>query len=145
MQRDSAETLLKKCVLIIDGSLPVGLAANTAAVLAMSLGRLHPELIGADLPDQDGHIHPGITTIVLPVLKSPPDQLANMARRARELPSNELRVIDFTTLAQQARTYDDYRAALSRTSGANLPYVGLCLFGHAAHIKSLTGSLPLLR
>ena len=136
---------MKKCVLIIDGSLPLGLVANTAAILAMSLGRLHPELIGADLPDQDSQMHPGITTIVLPILKSNPDQLATIARRARELPSGELLVIDFTTLAQQAKTYSDYQAVLSTTQAAALPYIGLCLFGHAAHIKSLTGSLPLLR
>lgn len=136
---------MKKCVLIIDGSLPVGLVANTAAVLAMSLGRLHPELIGADLPDQDGQIHPGITTIVLPVLKSQPEQMANIARRARELPSGEVLVIDFTSLAQQAKTYGDYQSALSATQATALPYIGLCLFGEAARIKSLTGSLPLLR
>lgn len=145
LQRGNEETSLKKCVLIVDGHLPIGLAANTAAVLAMSLGRLHPELIGADLFDQDGQMHPGITTTVLPILKSQPEQLVDIARRVRELPSGEVLMIDVTTTAQQSKTYEEYQSALSTSSTTDLTYIGLCLFGHAPRIKSLTGSLALLR
>ncbi|MEJ2419021.1 MAG: DUF2000 domain-containing protein [Exilibacterium sp.] len=35
-----------KCVIVIDQNLPVGIIANTAAVLSLSLGRLNPEMIG---------------------------------------------------------------------------------------------------
>ena len=39
-----------KPVIIVADSLPTGLKANFAAVLGMSLGRLHPDLVGADTP-----------------------------------------------------------------------------------------------
>lgn len=37
---------LDKCVLVIDEAMPRGLAANTAAILGITWGRLRPELVG---------------------------------------------------------------------------------------------------
>lgn len=59
---------MKKCVFIVDKTLPLGLVANTCAVLSLSLGKNHPELVGDNLHDKDGNIHAGITTVVMPVL-----------------------------------------------------------------------------
>ncbi|MCT8193054.1 DUF2000 domain-containing protein, partial [Pseudomonas monteilii] len=36
----------EKCVMIIDEQLPIGLVANTAAILGATLGKLFPEGIG---------------------------------------------------------------------------------------------------
>ena len=52
-----------RSVVVVDRDLPKGLAANVAAVLAMTLGVRTPELIGADFEDRrrrgatrpDGH------------------------------------------------------------------------------------------
>ena len=51
---------LDKCVLVIDEAMPRGLAANTAAILGITWGRLRPELVGEDVTDAAGAIHPGI-------------------------------------------------------------------------------------
>ena len=40
---------LDKCVLVIDEAMPRGLAANTAAILGITWGRLRPELVGEDV------------------------------------------------------------------------------------------------
>ena len=41
----------EKCVMIIDEQLPIGLVANTAAILGATLGKLFPEGIGEDIYD----------------------------------------------------------------------------------------------
>ena len=48
------------CALIIDRQLPVGLKANTAALLSLSLGSLVRGLVGEDLRDAFGNWHRGI-------------------------------------------------------------------------------------
>lgn len=58
-----------KCVMMIDHTLPAGLIANTAAVLAMSIGNRIEAIIGDDVFDADGICHRGITHIGIPVLK----------------------------------------------------------------------------
>ena len=63
---------LDKCVLVIDEAMPRGLAANTAAILGITWGRLRPELVGEDVTDAAGAIHPGIIRTPVPVLSGRP-------------------------------------------------------------------------
>lgn len=42
----------EKCVLILDGSLPPGVIANTAAIMGITLGKRMPETVGPDVADQ---------------------------------------------------------------------------------------------
>jgi AraC-like DNA-binding protein len=53
------EAHVMKVVMIIDKELPLGLIANTAAVLGASLGKMVDGLIGGDLRDADGNVHLG--------------------------------------------------------------------------------------
>ena len=48
----------ERCVIVVDESLPAGLAANAAAVLALTLGAREPDLVGADFVDADAQPHP---------------------------------------------------------------------------------------
>lgn len=76
-----------KWVLIVAEALPAGLAANTAAVLALTLGRTAPHLFGPDATDADGRTYPGLTTQPLPVLTAGPEALtAHHARRRHPWP-----------------------------------------------------------
>ena len=59
----------RKCVMVMDASLAPGIAANTAALLGMTLGSKGKEAIGCDVQDADGNIHMGILQIPLPILK----------------------------------------------------------------------------
>lgn len=43
----------ERCVIVLDEALPPGLAANAAAVLALSIGGLFPQVPGHDLVDAD--------------------------------------------------------------------------------------------
>ncbi|MCI8576321.1 MAG: DUF2000 domain-containing protein [Lachnospiraceae bacterium] len=37
----------EKCVMVIDESLPLGIIANTAAIMGITLGKQMPEVVGA--------------------------------------------------------------------------------------------------
>lgn len=43
----------KKCVMVIDESLPLGIIANTAAIMGITLGKKMPEVVGDDVTDQE--------------------------------------------------------------------------------------------
>ncbi len=58
-----------KCVVILNENSPPGQLVNSAAILMMSIGKLHPDLIGSRLEDGSGHAHHGIITVPLPILK----------------------------------------------------------------------------
>ena len=58
-----------KSGIVVDHTLPVGLIANTAAVLSMSIGKMVGGIIVDDAVDKDGSIHRGITRAVVPILK----------------------------------------------------------------------------
>jgi hypothetical protein len=132
-----------KIAIVVDGALPPGLAANTAAVLAMSLGRRLAELIGADLKDGDGSVHPGITNTPIPILTAPADRVKDI--RARAASDDDLFIVDFTDRAQQSKTYDDYADLLRDATSESLAYLGVALYGPRKPVQRLTGSLPLLR
>ncbi|KAA0582262.1 DUF2000 domain-containing protein [Azospirillum sp. B21] len=136
---------MTRCAFIIDRALPPGLIANTAAALSMTLGKERPELVGCDLRDADGIGHPGITTIVMPILVSDAEGLRALRRLAVEREADGLRAIGMTDVAQRAKSYDDYSRRLAATRQEELRYLGLCLHGPAALVRSLTGSLPLLK
>lgn len=72
--------------LILSDSLPPGLAANFAAVLGMSIGRLRTDLPGPDTPAADGAALAGIITVPLPVLCAPEAALPGLFAAAGELP-----------------------------------------------------------
>lgn len=134
-----------RCAFIIDPALPRGLIANTAAILAMSLGKQRPHLVGPDVHDADGDRHPGITAIAMPILAADGGALAALRQRAAAAEAAGLALIGVTDAAQQARTYADYEARLGASHPGDLRYLGLCLHGPAALVRSLTGHLPLMK
>lgn len=136
---------MNKCVFVIDHSLPLGLIANTAAVLSLSLGQRNPELVGPDLQNKDGETHAGITTIVMPVLKGDKDVIYSICRKAKALDHPGLQIIDVTDAAQTTKNYADYASKLAEKASEELRFFGVCLYGPIDIVKSLTGSLPLLR
>lgn len=131
-----------KCVIVIDPELPLGLVANTAAVLAMSLGSKAPHVVGGPVPDASGVVHEGITGLPIPVLKAANGDLAGLCERAREA---GLYVVDFTHAAQTSKHYADYEARMAAITSEEQRYLGLALYGEDRAVRRLTSSLPLLR
>jgi hypothetical protein len=135
---------IPKCVMIIDHTLPAGVIANTAAVLALSLGKAFPELIGHDLHDERGDRHLGITTLPVTILKSDRDGLRRL-RETLKAHEAELTVIDLAAATRSTRDYAAYAQALERTPLEQLDYQGIALFGASKAVNAFSGSLGLLR
>ncbi len=138
-------TAVTRCAFIIDRSLPQGLVANTAAILAMTLGMERPDLVGPDVRDADGNRHRGITSVVMPILAADAEGLKALRGRAASQEPAGLGLIGVTDAAQQAKSYDAYAARLAETPQEGLRYLGLCVHGPADLVRSLTGNLPLMK
>jgi hypothetical protein len=119
--------------------------ANTAAILAMTLGSERPDLIGHAVHDADGNRHQGITTIVMPILMSDADGLIDLRRRATAQETAGPGLIDVTEAAQRAKSYQAYELRIGEMRHDQLRYLGLCLHGPEKLVRSLTGDLPLMK
>jgi hypothetical protein len=132
-----------KIVIVLDRDLPHGLFANAAAVLAFSAARKIPDGVGEDVEDADGSIHPGITRLPIPILMCEREEMKGLRARASEL--ENIGCIDFCDVAQRSKQYEEYTALMREKSGAELSYLGLCIYGEAASVKRLTGYYPLAK
>lgn len=141
----STSTPENKVAIVIDGTMPAGLAANTAAVLALSLGHeLGRQILGEDVFDADGSRHRGITTVPIPILTADQQSVRDIRDRALD-GEQSVTIVDFTDCAQRTRTYEDYAAQLQSTQANDLVYFGVAIHGPKKFVQKLTGSLPLLR
>ncbi|MDD9303206.1 MAG: DUF2000 domain-containing protein [Desulfobacter sp.] len=132
-----------KIVILVNPSLGPGLAANTAAVLGISLGHRHPAIIGPDLLDHSGTLHPGITQKNIPILGLDSQGLKTIYDKARKIKGIE--ILGFNTIAQKSRHYEEYGKKLAALATRDIDFSGICLKGPKLSIEKLTGALPLLK
>jgi len=133
----------EKVAVVIDRDLPPGLAMNAASVLALSIGRFTEGVVGPDVKDGSGAIHRGVTMIPVPILTAAAGQVRDIVLRAQE--RTDVVAVDFTSIAQSSRTYDEYVDRTAPTPTEDLPYVGVALAGPRKAVDKLTGSLPLFK
>lgn len=135
----------EKCVVIIDEKLPLGVIANTAVILGITMGMKMLDVVGKDVFDKNGNIHSGISQFPVPVLKGSDKIISNLRNRLYDDEFSELAVVDFTELAQHCKTYDEYVSRMARCENEDLKFMGLAICGNKKKINKLTGSMPLLR
>lgn len=134
-----------KSVLIVDRDLPLGLIANTAAALGLSLGDRIKGLTGPDITDPAGNVHLGVTNIPIPVLGTSKEKIKEIADSLYSNPLPDVTAIDFNSVAQRCNSYDTYIVNLQDTPPESVQYLGLCLYGPDKVVNKLTGQLALLR
>lgn len=135
----------EKCVMILDENLPLGLIANTAAIMGITLGKKLPEVVGTDVADRTGNVHLGIIEFPVPVLRASCDTIKSVRERLYRPEFQELTVVDFSGLAQGCRTYDEFIQKMGQASEETLEYLGVAICGPKKKVNQLTGSMPLLR
>lgn len=135
----------EKCVMVIDGRLPLGIIANTAAILGITLGKKLPEVVGADVADKTGNSHLGIITFPVPILKGTPESIRAVREKLYEPDFSDLTVVDFSDLAQSCKTYDAFTEKMKAAPASGLNYFGIAICGAKKKVNRLTGSMPLLR
>lgn len=131
-----------RCAIIVNADLPVGRAANAAAVIALTLGKRHPYLAGTDLVDASGCAHPGLIPIGIAVLAAPGGQLPGIRTRALE---RGIDVVDFPSQGQETNDYGEYGARVSEVATEDLTYVGVGVFGPRKAVGKVVGQFPLLK
>lgn len=134
-----------KCVMVIDESLPLGIIANTAAIMGITLGKQMPEVVGTEVYDRTGNVHLGIIKFPVPILKGNADVIKAIREKLYEPEFSELTVIDFSDLAQGCRTYDEFMEKMKYVTETELNYFGIAICGAKKKVNKLTGSMALLR
>jgi uracil phosphoribosyltransferase len=109
-----------RCVVVVDEALAPGLAANAAAVMALTLGTKVPAMVGEEFVDGAGERHPGLITTGLPVLRAAAGELPGLRARALEA---EVGVIGVPRSGQTTTDYEHFRAMVAETEAPD--YLGL--------------------
>lgn len=135
----------RKYVMMMDASLAPGIAANTAALLGMTLGSKVKEAIGCDVQDADGNIHMGILQIPLPILKMETEKLQELRRQLFDQEYEDVIIVDFSDAAQTCNVYEDWIVKAKNLPENQFHYLGIGLYGDKKKINRLCGSLPLYR
>lgn len=135
----------EKCVIIIDEDIPLGVIANTAAILGITLGMKLPGVVGPDVADRAGRAHMGIIRFPVPVLRGSRESLRTLRAKLFSGECAGLTVVDFPDLAQGCKTYDEFISRMSACPEEELSYIGIAVCGGKKAVNRLTGSMPLLR
>ena len=135
----------EKCVVIIDETLPIGMAANTAAILGLTIGKEEPSIIGPVVTDGAGREHLGITIAPIPVLKGSRAVMMDLREKLYDPEYSDVKAVDFSETAAYSNSYRDYMERLAEQSGDAIRYIGIGLIGPKKKINRLTGGLPLLK
>ena len=135
----------EKCVLVIDERLPLGLIANTAAILGITLGKQRPETVGETVYDAAGNEHLGIIEFPVPVLRGNAQLLRALREKLYTPAFAGLTAVDFSQLAQSCKTYGEFTEKMAAASSQELEYLGIAICGDKKAVNRLTGNLPLLR
>ena len=132
-----------KNALVVFEGLPPGLAVNAASVLAVTLGHRVDELVGTDVTDADGLVHPGIIYRPLPILRAGAAEIGRIVAAAAR--HEDVFCAAFSSLAQSCRTYDEYVRRMRETPTSGLDAIAVAVVGPTKKVNKLLGSLPLFR
>lgn len=135
----------EKCVVILNADLPLGVLANTATILGISLGKFIPHQVGPSVFDQSNLEHTGVIQIPVPILQTNTDKIKSIRETIAQPKYEELMVVDFSDVAQSCLNYDDYIMKMAKVESTQLNYFGLAIYGTKKLVNKLTGDLPLLR
>ncbi|KOV67881.1 DUF2000 domain-containing protein [Streptomyces sp. MMG1121] len=131
-----------KVALVLREDLPTAHAANTSAVLALSLGGRIGDSVGRDGEDASGGVHPGLNTHPIPVLTASAQELHLLLERART--TEGVQFVSLTETARRARDYEDYLTDLKATGAEELEYLGVIVHGPRSSVSRLTRRFSLL-
>jgi len=131
-----------KWVVVVDESLPNGIAANAAICTAAATATRIPGLLGPDAVDGENSIHPGLPWAGVSVLRASAEQLGGIRVKAQA--SEGVFVADMPAAAQLTRVYDDYLRTVAGASSGDLPYYAVSVVGPRNRIDKIVGRLPLL-
>jgi hypothetical protein len=134
----------KRIAIVVDPSLAIGLIANTVATIAVGLGAVEPAFGNVTLTDAAGRLIKNSADRPVPILQAPAEAIRATMLRALPTREGEI-VVPFPQFARSLHDFAAYQAQLAARDLATETIEGLGLAGPEKWVKSLTGSLKLLR
>ena len=133
-----------RLAIIVSPDLPPGLVANTVGAIGIGLGAHLPHLGAARLTDADGLDFDISSNQPVPVLQAPPEVISTVLAKALPCPEDGA-IVPFPAFARALHDYTDYEASFPTRRLREETIDGLGIAGPAKWVRSLTGSLKLLR
>lgn len=131
-----------KWVVVVNSNLPPGRAANAAICAAAPTVAAVPGLIGVDVADAEGAMHPGLPWVGCTVLVA--DSLTLRGIRDKAAAAADTFVADMPAVAQRTLVYTDYLAAMSATTAEDMDYCAVSIVGPRNRVGKIVGKLPLM-
>lgn len=130
-----------KWVIVVDGSIGGGRAANAAVCVAAATQDRVPGLIGPDGADADGSTHPGLPWAGCSILAATPEALA--AIRGKAAGREDVFLADMPEEAQATRVYGEYLEGIAAKAAGELRYLAISVVGPRKSVDKIVGRLPL--
>ncbi|QEN86937.1 DUF2000 domain-containing protein [Labrys sp. KNU-23] len=133
-----------RLAIIVNPALPIGLVANTVGAICIGLGARMPVLGATQLADRQARYIDVSANRPVPVLQADGETIGAIMFKA--LPAaDERAVVPFPAFARSLHVFADYGTSMPERDLAEEEIDGLGLAGPSKWIRSLTGSLKLLR
>lgn len=133
-----------RIAIIVNPELPVGLIANTTGAVGIGLAAKFPQLAGMTLYDAAGKEIDVSSKLPVPILQANASQMREVLIKALAL-TDERAIVPFPAFARAMHSFQDYEVAFPLRSLIDEQLDGLGLVGPEKWVRSLTGSLKLLR
>ncbi|MBN2066911.1 MAG: DUF2000 domain-containing protein [Candidatus Diapherotrites archaeon] len=132
----------EKTVAVLDENLSSGIAFNTLAHLALSIGKNAVDVMGKEeLTDASGTTHKGLSKYPFIILKAESEKIRQIVNEAKG--NAGLLVVDFPEQGYTEYTDEELQAAIAKTKEENIKYYGTAIFGPTKEIDELTKELAL--
>lgn len=133
-----------RVAIIINPALPLGLIANTAGAISIGLGAKFPALAARQLTDKEERTIDISSNMPVPILQADAETIRSLLLKTLPV-ENDRAIVPFPAFARSLHDYRDYEATFPDRDLAGEAIDGLGLAGPSKWVKSLTGSLKLLR
>ncbi|MGK9165423.1 DUF2000 domain-containing protein [Inquilinus limosus] len=137
-----------RLAVVVNPDLPLGLVANTAGAIAIGLGAKLPALAARRLTDRGDRTIDISSSQPVPILQADAGTIRALLLKALARPdegAGERAVVPFPAFARSLHFYAEYEAAFPDRDLSEEAIDGLGIAGPAKWVRSLTGSLKLLR
>ncbi|WP_079213490.1 DUF2000 domain-containing protein [Brucella pituitosa] len=133
-----------RLAIIVNPELPLGLLANTVGAISIGLGAKLPFIAARQLVDKTGVAIDISSDRPVPILQADAETIRAIALKAAVFEERQA-VVAFPAFARSLHVYAEYEAAFPEKELATEVIDGLGIAGPSKWVRSLTGSLKLLR
>lgn len=133
-----------RIAVIVNPELPIGLLANTVATISVGIGAAETRFGATVLTDAAGRRVFNSADRPVPILQAASAEISALLAKAFPVPECGL-VVPFPRFARSLHTFAEYQAQFPGQDLASEILDGLGIAGPEKWVRSLTGSLKLLR